>query len=139
MNLLAIGAHRYVDRVPRATTFPTPAKLMALALAASGVVHLVKPAVYEPLIPDWLPGAREIVLVSGVAEIVCAAGMAHPRTRNAAGWASAALLLAVWPGNVQMTIDAFDTDNTALQVGSVVRLPLQIPMIWAALKAARAQ
>jgi uncharacterized membrane protein len=124
--------------VPRAETFPLPAKLIALAFAASGVVHLVKPGVYEPLIPDWLPGAHEIVLVSGVAEILCAAGMAQPRTRNAAGWASAALLLAVWPGNVQMTFDAFDTDNTALQVGSVVRLPLQVPMIWAALKAARA-
>jgi uncharacterized membrane protein len=125
--------------VPRATTFPTPAKLMALAFAASGIVHLVKPEVYEPLIPTWLPGAREIVLVSGVAEILCAAGMAHPRTSNAAGWASAALLLGVWPGNFQMAIDSFDTDNTALQVGSVVRLPLQLPMIWAAMKAARAE
>ena len=125
--------------MPRATTFPLPAKLLALAFAGSGVVHLVKPEVYEPLIPDWLPGAREIVLVSGVAELVCAAGLAHPRTRNAAGWASAALLLAVWPGNMQMAADSFDTDNRALQVGSVVRLPLQIPMIWAALKAARAQ
>ena len=123
----------------RAETFPLPAKLLALAFAGSGVVHLVKPEVYEPLIPDWLPGAREIVLVSGVAELVCAAGLAHPRTRNAAGWASAALLLAVWPGNMQMAVDSFDTDNTALQVGSVVRLPLQIPMIWAALKAARAE
>ena len=64
-------------------------------------------------------GAREIVLVSGVAELVCAAGLVHPRTRNAAGWASAALLLAVWPGNFQMAADSFDTDNTALQVGSV--------------------
>jgi len=86
-----------------------------------------------------MPGAREIVLVSGVAELVCAAGLAHPRTRNAAGWASAALLLAVWPGNMQMAADSYDTDNRALQVGSVVRLPLQIPMIWAALKAARAE
>lgn len=115
-----------------------PARLLALAFAGSGVVHLVRPAIYEPLIPDWLPGAREIVLVSGVAEILCAAGLAHPRTRNAAGWASAALLLGVWPGNVQMAIDAFHTDNTALQVGSVVRLPLQLPMIWAAVRAARA-
>ena len=79
------------------------------------------------------------MLVSGVAELVCAAGLAHPRTRNAAGWASAALLLVVWPGNFQMAADSLDTDNTALQVGSVVRLPLQIPMIWAALKAARAE
>ena len=66
-------------------------------------------------------------------------GAGAPRTRNAAGWASAALLLVVWPGNLQMAADSFDTDNTALQVGSVVRLPLQIPMIRAALKADRAQ
>ena len=124
--------------MPRAETFPLPAKLLALVFAGSGVIHLVKPEVYEPLIPAWLPGAREIVLVSGLAELVCAAGLAHPRTRNAAGWASAALLVAVWPGNFQMAVDSFDGDNTALQVGSVVRLPLQIPMIWAALKAARA-
>ena len=125
--------------MPRAETFPLPAKLLALAFTGSGVIHLVKPEVFEPLIPGWLPGAREIVLVSGVAELLCAAGMAHPRTRNAAGWASAALLVAVWPGNVQMAVDSFDTDNTALQVGSVVRLPLQVPMIWAAFKAARAK
>ena len=125
--------------MPRAETFPLPAKLLALAFAGSGLVHLVKPEVYEPLIPDWLPGAREVVLVSGVAELVCAAGLVHPRTRNAAGWASAALLVAVWPGNFQMAVDSFDGDNTALQVGSVVRLPLQIPMIWAALKAAHAK
>ncbi len=123
----------------RATTFPGPAKVMALVFAASGVAHLVKPEFYEPLIPGWLPGPREIVLVSGVAEIVCAAGMARPTTRHAAGWASAALLVVVWPGNVQMAIDSFDTDSTARQVGSVVRLPLQLPMIWAALKAARAE
>jgi len=127
-----------VTGVPRATTFPTSAKLMALAFAASGVVHLVKPEVYEPLIPRWLPGPREVVLASGVAELACAAGLAHPRTRHAAGWASAALLVGVWPGNVQMALDAARTDNTALKVGSVVRLPLQVPMIRAALRAARA-
>jgi len=113
------------------------AKVIAGIFAVSGVVHLVKPEVYEPLIPDWLPGAREIVLGSGVAELVCAAGLAYPRTRGAAGWASAALLVGVFPGNVQMAVDAMGTDNTALKVGSLVRLPLQAPLVWLAVKAAR--
>jgi uncharacterized membrane protein len=113
------------------------AKIIAGIFAVSGVVHLVKPEVYEPLIPDWLPGAREIVLGSGVAELVCAAGLAHPRTRGLAGWASAALLVGVFPGNVQMAVDALGTDNTALKVGSVVRLPLQVPLVVLAVRAAR--
>ena len=113
------------------------AKLIAGIFAVSGVVHLVKPDVYEPLIPGWLPGATEIVIASGVAELLCAAGLVHPRTRSAAGWASAALLVGVFPGNVQMAVDAMGTDNTALKVGSLARLPLQIPMIWAAVRAAR--
>ncbi len=113
------------------------AKLIAGIFAVSGVVHLVKPEVYEPLIPDWLPGATEIVIASGVAELLCAAGLAHPRTRSAAGWASAALLVGVFPGNIQMAVDAMGTDNTALKVGSLARLPLQVPMVWAAVKAAR--
>jgi uncharacterized membrane protein len=119
---------------------PSPAssaKVIGGIFAVSGVVHLVKPEVYEPLIPDWLPGAREIVLASGVAELACAAGLAHPRTRRAAGWASAALLVAVFPGNVQMAVDAMGTDNTALKIGSVARLPLQVPLIWLAARAAR--
>ena len=113
------------------------AALMGGIFAVSGVVHLVRPEVYEPLIPDWLPGAREIVLGSGVAELVCAAGLAHPRTRSAAGWASAALLVGVFPGNVQMAVDALGTDNTALKAGSIARLPLQVPLVWLAVRAAR--
>jgi uncharacterized membrane protein len=118
----------------------TPARaatIMAAIFGASGVIHLVKPEFYEPLIPDALPGAREIVLVSGVAELVCAAGLVHPRTRARAGWASAALLVAVFPGNVTMAIDAMGTDNTGLKVGSLVRLPFQAPLVWLAVRAAR--
>ena len=113
------------------------ATIMGGIFAVSGVVHLVKPELYEPLIPDWLPGAREVVLGSGVAELVCAAGLAHPRTRSAAGWASAALLVGVFPGNIQMAVDAVGTDNTALKIGSIARLPLQAPLVWLAVKAAR--
>jgi uncharacterized membrane protein len=113
------------------------ARVIAGIFAVSGVVHLVKPEVYEPLIPPWLPGAREIVLGSGVAELVCAAGLASRRTRSAAGWASAALLVGVFPGNVQMAVDAMGTDNTALKVGSLARLPLQVPLVWLAVRATR--
>ena len=69
----------------------------------SGATHLVRPQVFEGMVPHVLPRRRELVYVSGVAEIVCALGLLHPRTRKAAGLASAALLVAVFPANVQMS------------------------------------
>jgi len=118
-------------------TLPKDSAALTAILAVSGVVHLVKPEVYEPLMPDWLPAHREIILGSGVAELLCAAGLALPATRRPAGWASAALLVAVFPGNLKMADDARRSRNTRFKAVSYARLPLQLPMIRAALRAAR--
>jgi uncharacterized membrane protein len=111
---------------------------LAGLFAVSGVVHLVKPEFYEPLMPAWVPAHREVIWGSGVAELACAAGLLHPRTRSLSGWASAALLVAVYPGNVKMAVDSTHTRNTRFKAISFARLPLQLPMIRAALRAARA-
>lgn len=116
---------------------PRSVKFLALGFAASGAVHLVKPEFYLPLMPSWVPAHREVILASGVAEIACAAGLAVPATRRAAGWASVLLLLGVYPGNVKMAVDASKTRNTRFKAISYGRLPLQLPMIKAALRAAR--
>lgn len=115
----------------------TGTRLLVGIFTASGVMHLVRPKVYEPLMPSWVPAHREVILASGVAELACAAGLVVPQTRSAAGWASVALLLGVWPGNLQMAIDSTRTDNTAFKALAWGRLPLQLPMIKAALDAAR--
>jgi len=116
-----------------------PRSVLGLAgiFAVSGAVHLVKPEVYEPLLPSWLPAHREIILASGVAELACAAGLVVPRTRRLSGYASAALLLAVYPGNVKMADDARRSRSTKFKAIAYARLPLQAPMIKAALRAAR--
>jgi len=122
--------------------YPLSAKLLAAGFAASGTVHLVKPEVYLPLMPSWVPAHREVILASGVAEIACAAGLAIPATRRAAGWASVLLLVAVFPGNVHMAADAQRIRSTSprargFKAATLVRLPVQWPMIRAALKVAR--
>lgn len=113
------------------------AKIVVGAFLASGTVHLVKPEVFEPLMPSWVPMHPEVIKWSGVAELVCAAGMVLPPTRRLAGLASAALLLAVYPGNVKMAVDASRTNNAAFKAAAYGRLPLQVPMIRGALRAGR--
>jgi uncharacterized membrane protein len=112
-------------------------KLLAGAFVASGTLHIVKPGVYEPLMPDFVPAHREVIIGSGVAEIVCALGMLLPPTRRIAGLASAALLVGVFPGNLKMADDARRMGSPTFRAVAYSRLPLQIPMIQAALKAAR--
>jgi len=78
-----------------------------------------------------------VIVGSGVAELACAAGLLHSSTRQRAGWASAALLLGVFPGNLKMADDARRSGNRKFQAIAYGRLPLQLPLIGIALRAAR--
>ncbi len=103
-------------------------------LLASGLTHLFRPQVFDPLIPRALPGsARTWTYGSGVAELVVAAALTVPTTRRLGATAAAALFVVVFPGNITMTVNAFRTPaSTGRRLATVVRLPLQIPLIaWA--------
>jgi uncharacterized membrane protein len=114
------------------------AKIVIGAFLVSGTVHLVKPDLYEPLMPSWVPAHREVIAVSGVAELVCAAGMLFGPTRRLAGLAGAGLLVAVFPGNVKMALDVQRGRNTPFKAAAWARLPLQLPLIRGAWRAGRA-
>jgi uncharacterized membrane protein len=125
---------------------PTPDHRLLIALfTGSGLLHLGRPEVFEPIIPAPLRRwDRVLVLASGGVELACAAGLAHPRSRPAAGLASAALLVAVWPANVQMTLAhgrrarrRGDLGSAVVWAGTLVRLPLQWPLIRIALRSGR--
>ena len=112
-------------------------KLLAGGFAVSGTIHLVKPEVYEPLMPSWVPAHRELILGSGVAELACAAGLLHPATRRSAGWVSTALLAVVYVGNLKMADDARRSGSRGFKAAAYARLPLQLPMFRAAWRATR--
>lgn len=110
---------------------PLGTKLVAGAFTVSGVVHLVRPQVFEPLIPRQLGNRRAWVYGSGVAELACAAGLLTGQR-----WAPAvttATLAVVWVGNVQMAVDVQRSRRpTWFKAGVWARVPLQIPMMRAA-------
>ena len=71
-------------------------------MTVAGLLHFLRPRMYEAIMPPWLPAHRELVLLSGAAEIASGLGTLHPRTRPAAGWLLVATLAAVFPANVHM-------------------------------------
>jgi uncharacterized membrane protein len=112
---------------------------LAGLLAVAGIGHFLTPRPFEAVVPRALGDPKPWVAASGVAELVCAAALAAPRTRRAAGLASAVLFVAVYPANVQMTVTAFRSDRTsaAYRAATVARLPMQVPLVVQALRIAR--
>jgi uncharacterized membrane protein len=114
--------------------------LLALAFALSGTVHLVRPQAFAPIMPRAIPAQhhRRLIYLSGLLELACAVGLF--RRARWASPASVALLGAVFPANVQMALDAGSGRNPGATDRPLVawaRLPLQIPMVWAARQARR--
>jgi uncharacterized membrane protein len=97
-------------------------------------MHFVKPGAYEPTVPDGLPAHREIVYLSGVAEIAGALAVLPDRSARWAGWWLIALLVAVFPANVNMAIHA-ERFRAVPEALLWVRLPIQgllIGWVWRA-------
>jgi uncharacterized membrane protein len=100
-------------------------------------MHFVNPGFFDAIVPPWVPGSeRAATYASGVAEVLVGAGILVARTRRAALWSAAALFIAVYPANLYMAWDWRDRD-LADRLVAYGRLPLQIPMIWWAVAAAR--
>ena len=108
---------------------------LAALLGGSGVLHLVRPRTYEWLVPPELRDARTWVTASGVAELVTAALLSASATRRSGGWAAAGLLLAFVPAHLH-TFRVVPKQTLPL-TGAAIRLPLQVPLVTAALRVAR--
>ncbi|MET8749957.1 hypothetical protein ABZW32_07690 [Streptomyces sp. NPDC004667] len=111
---------------------PSSPLLLAGLLAGAAVAHAALPKQFDAVVPRALPGTpRQWTYASGAAELVLAAGVAHPRTRRVAALATAAFFVGVFPANVKMAADA-RRRSPALRAVAVARLPLQVPLVlWA--------
>ena len=123
---------------------PGRARRIGLALVfiwfgVGGIAHFVATDVEVRLVPPYLPWPRAAVWVSGVFELLGAAGLLLARTRRAAGIGLFALTLAVTPVHIFMLQrpELFAVPYWAL----VLRLPVQVALLgliaWATFAPAR--
>jgi uncharacterized membrane protein len=106
------------------------AVITGVLFIAAGVVHFIRPGMYQQIVPPQFGHAPELVAISGIAEIAGGLGLIIPRTRRAAGWGLIALLVAVWPANIYMAIEADRFTAAAPAWILWVRVPLQVAIIW---------
>lgn len=110
----------------------SPWKFVALAFIfvwflLGGIAHFMVTNIEMRVMPPYIPWPRAAVLVSGVCELLGAAGLLWRRTRRAAGVGLFALTLAVTPVHIYMLQrpELFDVPYWAL----LLRLPLQAALL----------
>src|SRR4051794_41690051 len=79
-------------------------RVLGLTFVATGVLHFLRPRMYEAIMPRYLPAHRELVYASGVAELAGGAGGLAGGSR--AGWFLIATLIAIFPAHVEMAVHA---------------------------------
>ena len=70
-----------------------------------GISHFTNPDFFVAIMPPYLPWHLEIVYLSGILEILFAAMLIPPSTRQLAGNLLIALTVAVTPANIHMWLN----------------------------------
>lgn len=102
-----------------------------------GIAHFVFTEAEMRIVPPYILWPRGAVLLSGVFEVLGAAGLLWPLTRRAAAWGLFALTLAVTPAHIYM-LQQPGLFPSVPYWALLLRLPLQLALLvviaWVALR-----
>ncbi|GLS54690.1 hypothetical protein GCM10007886_28730 [Methylobacterium gregans] len=102
--------------------------------AGIGAVHLARPDLLMPIMPDWVPEPRFVILATGLCEIAGAAALLGRRFRRAAAIGLALYAVCVYPANLKHALDHIAVPgipDSWWYHGP--RLAFQPVLVWAAL------
>jgi len=114
--------------------------LIAVLFLITGIFHFIKPKLFTNIMPDYIPYHLAMVYISGVAEIMGGLGILIERTQLWAAWGLILLLIAVFPANINMTVESIQKSGytSLFSLVTIIRLPLQFVLIywvyWACLR-----
>ena len=98
----------------------------------TGLLHFIRPQVFVNIMPDYIPYHLPMVYISGVAEFLGGLGVLIPQTQHVAAWGLILLLIAVFPANINMTVEAIQKQGfwSWWTMATILRLPLQFVLIY---------
>ena len=109
--------------------------LLGLALVFAGVGHLSFSRVeFQAQVPVWLPFDPDFVVVaSGIVEILLGLGLlSFTRIVPWVGLATAAFFVAIFPGNINQSVEGIDAFGLETDQARFIRLFFQpVLVVWA--------
>lgn len=95
----------FVFHLPYLLHFPHDAGIAAACMFIMiGCMHVLAPRKLTYMIEPWLPYALQLVILSGIGEIILGAGLLVPATQWYAAWGLTILLILMFPANIYVAI-----------------------------------
>lgn len=106
---------------------------LGVGLVLAGAMHFVRPDLFVPMVPAFLPAPDLIVLLSGGVELAVGIGLLVPATRRRAGWVAVFLFVAIWPGSIHVALSGnYPSQPTSWPVYHWLRVPFHALYVgWA--------
>jgi uncharacterized membrane protein len=108
--------------------------LLGATLIYTGTLHLTSSRQeFQAQVPPWAPFTPDfIVLASGVVEIALGLALISLQRRKAAGIATAAFFIAIFPGNISQFVNGIDAFGLNDDRARAIRLLFQpLLVLWA--------
>lgn len=123
--------------------FPLAGRIaMAVMLLFTAMGHFMYMEGMQAMVPEWIPFGKELVLLTGIMEVLFAIGLLLPKYRVRVGWALIVFFMIVLPANIYAALE-----NVNYQTGGNdgnglnylwFRIPLQaLFIIWVYVSAIR--
>jgi uncharacterized membrane protein len=105
--------------------------VFGLIFIVAGSLHFMKPHFYLLIMPSYLPFPLALIYISGACEIALGALILIPQYTQFAAWGIIALLIAVFPANVNMVLHP-EIFPQVSELACWCRLPIQgLLILWA--------
>ena len=104
--------------------------IMAAFLIFAGISHFTKKNFFMEVMPPYIPKHEEMVIISGIVEIILGIGLLFSQTKSLAAWGIILFFIAVFPANIYMVTSGKFKKIPKWMIW--LRLPLQFILIaWA--------
>jgi uncharacterized membrane protein len=135
--LLLVGPYALLTLAGRqfgSLRFSPPARArigLSLFFAFTALGHFVRTEAMAEMLPPSVPNRLELIYLTGVLELLGAAGVWAPRLRRLTGVCLILMLLGVLPANVYAAVNRVAFGGHELGPAYLlVRVPFQLLVVW---------
>ena len=106
--------------------------IMGIIYLYLGILHFTNTEFYYPYMPKFLPFHWELIIASGIAEIILGIGVLFERSRNYSLWGIILMLVAFLPVHINMLVPENSLGNSLSVL--IFRIFIQFVLIYWAWK-----